>query len=317
MALKRVMIGLAVVAGAGVYISSHPAAMAGGRYAWNQAVSVVASVRPLAQALHLSNQAAGGKAGSPHASSHVTSATVTDTSKASPQSGVQSGAVSAVVPAVTTDNAPTPTPTVLNGVHMQYDPFKPSDGPYPQLPTDGRVWIDVSISQQLAYVFDGDKRLYTMVTSSGIDTSPDTSTPLGVYHIQGERGTWFYASQYQEGAQYWVSWLGHGVFLFHSVPETQNHQLIMSVAAALGHPASHGCFHLTIPDSQWVYNNIPQGTTVVVEQAPVKLQGNLLYDPSKDQAAAELGSQNASATASGTSSAASTTPSSISATSNS
>lgn len=183
----------------------------------------------------------------------------------------------------TADNAPPPNPVVINGVHLRYNPYQPSDGAYPQLTNQDHLWIDVSIDQQLVYIFSGSKRLYTMATSSGLDTIPDNSTPLGVFHVQAERGTWFYTQQYNEGASYWVSWLGHGIFLFHSVPMNSKQQVILSVAARLLHKASHGCFHLTIPDAKWVYDNIPYGTAVVVEQSPVYLAGNQIYHPSEDQ----------------------------------
>jgi lipoprotein-anchoring transpeptidase ErfK/SrfK len=195
----------------------------------------------------------------------------------------------------TADNVPPAVPAVIDGVKMRYNPFKPSGGAYPRLKNGEQIWIDVSVSQQLVYIFNGSRRIYTMATSSGLDTIPDNSTPLGVYHIQAERGTWFYTQQYQEGAEYWVSWLGHGVFLFHSVPMNQKHQLIPKVAAMLLHKASHGCFHLTIPDSQWIYDHVPYGTTVVVEQAPVYLMGNQLYHPTHAQIQATLATQPAKA----------------------
>ncbi|WP_165541109.1 L,D-transpeptidase, partial [Bifidobacterium longum] len=30
----------------------------------------------------------------------------------------------------------------------------------------------------------------------------------------------------------------------------------------LGSPASHGCVRLTVPDVKWLYEQLPQGTTV-------------------------------------------------------
>ncbi|MCI0182254.1 L,D-transpeptidase [Sulfoacidibacillus ferrooxidans] len=187
----------------------------------------------------------------------------------------------------TTNNAPKPDPVVIDGVYLRYNPYKSSDGAYPVLKPNERVWIDVSIDQELVYIFQGDHLLYTMITSSGIDKAPDSSTPLGVYHIQSERGTWFYADQYQMGAKYWVSWHGHGIFLFHSVPMNKDEQVLLHVAAKLGHPASEGCFHLTIPDAKWFYGHIPYRTEVVVEQAPLQLLGHTLYDPSSVQRLAE------------------------------
>ncbi|SED15364.1 L,D-transpeptidase catalytic domain [Paenibacillus sp. GP183] len=65
---------------------------------------------------------------------------------------------------------------------------QPAGGEYPKLAEGEQIWIDVSISKQRVYIKESDKTLYTMVTSSGLDTSPDNSTPLGTYYIQPERG---------------------------------------------------------------------------------------------------------------------------------
>ena len=189
-------------------------------------------------------------------------------------------------PSSTTNNAPPPVSITIEGIKMRYNPMQPSGGPYPSLARGEKIWIDVSISQQLVYIFHGSHWLYTMATSSGMDTIPDNSTPLGVYHIQAERGAWFYSQPYREGAKYWVSWLGHGVFLFHSVPMNPQQHILPEKAAQLLHKASHGCFHLTVPDAKWIYDHVPYGTTVVVEQAPVHLIGAQIYRPSRDQAQA-------------------------------
>jgi lipoprotein-anchoring transpeptidase ErfK/SrfK len=187
------------------------------------------------------------------------------------------------VAAITTDNAPPAVPGVYDGVTMTYDPFKPTDGPYPTLTTGEKIWIDVSIDQQLVYIFRGSKRLYTMATSSGLESIPGDASPLGVYHIQAKRGTWFYEPQYREGAEFWVSWLGNGVYLFHSVPMDKNRKVLAANAAQLLHENSHGCFHLTIPDARWFYENVPYGTTVIVERSPVALSEDKIYAPSPDQ----------------------------------
>jgi len=276
---KAAVFGIAVLAGAAAYVTMNP--------------ELIHGVQEAAAVTGVSNHARSSKDSSNDLST---------SSKGSTALGSTS-AISAQPIPVTTDNAPPPTPTVLDGVQVQYDPLRPSDGPYPDIAGDKHLWFDVSISQQLAYLFDGDKLLYTFVTSTGIDTNPGNSTPLGVYHVQAERGTWFYSQQYAMGAQYWVSWKGHGIFLFHSVPMNQDEQILPQIAAKLGHKASHGCFHLTVPDAKWVYENIPYGTTIVVEQAPLELQGKSVYDPSPDQLAAELGGAVASGTSSGSANA--------------
>jgi lipoprotein-anchoring transpeptidase ErfK/SrfK len=142
---------------------------------------------------------------------------------------------------------------------------KPTGGPYPVLHKGESVWIDVSIGKQRLYVKSGNKTLYTMIVSSGIQSDPSRRTPLGVFHIQAERGTWFYAPRFQEGAEYWVSFLNHGEYLFHSVPMNANKQVLTADAKRLGQQDSHGCIHLSIPDAKWFYYHIPEGTKVVIQ----------------------------------------------------
>lgn len=140
---------------------------------------------------------------------------------------------------------------------------KPSDGPFPVLKPGENVWIDVSIGKQRVQIKNGKKVLYTMPASTGMNT-PATRTPTGTYHIQNDRGLWFYTQQYHVGARYWVSWKGNGQFLFHSVPMDKNGKVIVSEAKKLGTERSHGCIRLPIPDAKWIYDTIPVGTKVVV-----------------------------------------------------
>jgi lipoprotein-anchoring transpeptidase ErfK/SrfK len=126
--------------------------------------------------------------------------------------------------------------------------------------------IDCDVTKQLITVKQGDKVVRTMPTSSGLDTIPDNSTPLGTFNVQPERGTWFYSEQYQEGAKYWTSWKDHGVFLFHSVVMDKDGNVKKDEEAKLGTKASHGCFRLPVDDAKWIFDNIKVGTKVVVHK---------------------------------------------------
>lgn len=142
---------------------------------------------------------------------------------------------------------------------------KPSENKaYPDLTKYPKVWFDVNIENQRVYIRDGadnNKILYTMYCSTGANNA----TPRGTFYIQAQRGLHFYNASEQEGANYWVSWLNHGEYLFHSVPVDASGNYKTSVANNIGHKASsHGCVQLTIPDAQWVYNNVPYGMKVVV-----------------------------------------------------
>lgn len=134
---------------------------------------------------------------------------------------------------------------------------------YPDLTKYPNAYLYVSIKDQRVYVMNGKKVLYTMYASTG--SGGENATPTGTYHIQAERGTFFYNQQSGEGAKNWVSWKNHGEYLFHSVPTDSQGNFIESEAKELGKNAkSHGCVRLSVPDSEWVYNNVPEGMKVVI-----------------------------------------------------
>ena len=103
---------------------------------------------------------------------------------------------------------------------------------------------------------DGKNVLYTMYASTG---SKDSPTPTGTFHIQKERGDFFYNAASKEGAKYWVSFKDHGIYLFHTVPTDKNGKFIPKEAQQLGKEAqSHGCVRLSVPDAKWIYKNVPE-----------------------------------------------------------
>ncbi len=144
------------------------------------------------------------------------------------------------------------------------DWLKPTGGPYPALRQGERLWINVSLSRQKVDIMKGERSIYTMVASSGLDDPPDDKTPEGTFYVQRERGLSFYSPKAKEGGRYWVSWLHHGEYLFHSVPIDKKGNIIAEEARKLGSKASHGCVRLSLPDAKWIYENIGFGTKVVI-----------------------------------------------------
>lgn len=137
---------------------------------------------------------------------------------------------------------------------------KPSQNKaYPSFKTHKGTWLYVSTKRQKVYFHYKNKITYIMNCSTGKTNTP---TPKGTYHIQAEHGKSF--SGAAGGARYWVSWKGHGVYLFHSVPINSKGQYIISEAKKLGHKASHGCIRLAVPDAKWLYVHVPVGTKVVI-----------------------------------------------------
>lgn len=133
--------------------------------------------------------------------------------------------------------------------------------PYPTLQASD--WLKVSLTKQRTYLMRGEQVLYTMRCSTG--SGGDRATPAGSYTIQPERGERFFNQASGEGANYWVSWKDHGVYLFHSVPIDRAGNYIASEAEELGQRAnSHGCIRLSVADAKWLYSNVLTGMRVEI-----------------------------------------------------
>ena len=122
------------------------------------------------------------------------------------------------------------------------------------------LWIDVSIEEQTLTVYDaGNQMVENWLCSTG---SPGYETPKGIFSVY-KRGESFYNPEYQEGAYYYVAF--YKDYYIHSVPFDKDRKIIPTIANDLGHEDSHGCVHLSIEDSKWVYDNIPDGTKIIVD----------------------------------------------------
>ncbi|WP_416353956.1 L,D-transpeptidase [Agrilactobacillus fermenti] len=133
------------------------------------------------------------------------------------------------------------------------------DKPYPNVAHYANLSVDVSIHKQRVYLKAGKQTLYTMLASTG----KDGGTPTGTFKIEAERGQKFYNSESKEGANYWVSFKDHGIYLFHTVPTNQAGTYDLTQAKQLGKQAnSHGCIRLSVADAKWFFENIPENTPV-------------------------------------------------------
>lgn len=128
----------------------------------------------------------------------------------------------------------------------------------------------VDISDQRVYVYGWDgggynKKVGTMICSTGKDATP---TPLGTYQAWGKTGLidnqWYYFKEYNCYAKYAYGIVG-GI-LFHSVTYNKNKQLNKGSVNNLGRKASHGCIRLEVDNAKWIYQNCPNGTTVVIRE---------------------------------------------------
>lgn len=125
-------------------------------------------------------------------------------------------------------------------------------------PTKYLVWVD--IDRQQVYVLerenDGFKLFKRMKCSSGSNKSP---TIRGTFTVKKDRGYYFYSQASSSGAKYWVRF--DGLYLFHSIALDKNMNIL---DPTLGERVSAGCVRLSMEDSEWIYRNLPEGTTVYI-----------------------------------------------------
>ena len=102
-----------------------------------------------------------------------------------------------------------------------------------------------------------------MICSTGMDQTP---TPTGTYQSYGRmvQGEWYYFEEFKCYAK-WAYGIVGGI-LFHSVTYNVNQELNQISVNNLGKKASHGCIRLAVEDAQWIYDNCPLGTTVVIQE---------------------------------------------------
>lgn len=127
--------------------------------------------------------------------------------------------------------------------------------------------LGISLDEQRVYVYQWDGSGYNdqikkFKCSTGMD---GYATPSGTYQSGGKvtSGEWYYFKDYNCYAKYAYRIVG-GI-LFHSVLYNSNKQgPTNSSVRALGRKASHGCVRLAVDDAKWIFENCPEGTTVVI-----------------------------------------------------
>jgi lipoprotein-anchoring transpeptidase ErfK/SrfK len=137
----------------------------------------------------------------------------------------------------------TPTEeTLIAGV----DPVDDS----PLFPDDGR-WIDVNLSQQQIYAYEGDILVNTFIVSTGM---PDTPTVTGEYRIyvkvplQDMSGPGYYLKDVPSVMFFYEDYGFHGTYWHNN----------------FGTPMSRGCVNLNMEDAAWLYSWASVGTPVSV-----------------------------------------------------
>jgi lipoprotein-anchoring transpeptidase ErfK/SrfK len=158
--------------------------------------------------------------------------------------------------------APGETYSVLvRGKSIFGEEMKPYEFKFSTLDMGEKLWVEVNLRRlQKVVVYRGGRAIKTMLASGGLP-GPENETPLGYFTIK-DRGKSFWSERFGEGALYWIRIKDN--YLFHSVPRDREGNIIEEEHKKLGIPASHGCIRLKDEDARWFYENIPEGTTVII-----------------------------------------------------
>ena len=115
----------------------------------------------------------------------------------------------------------------------------------------GEHWIDVDLSRQTLYAYEGDTVVNSFLVSTGTWLHP---TVTGKFHIYVKlrytnmSGPDYFLPNVPYTMYFYQSYGLHGTYWHHN----------------FGTPMSHGCVNLSIPDSQWLYSFSSVGTLVNV-----------------------------------------------------
>lgn len=153
---------------------------------------------------------------------------------------------------------PSPTPLPTDTAEPTFEPYAtPTVTVYDQdLPADvvtsfGERWIDVNLSQQMVYAYEGDTLVNSFLTSTGTWEHP---TVTGQYNVYVK-----YSYTDMSGADYYLANVPNTMYFYdgYAIHGTYWHN-------NFGTPMSHGCVNLSIPDSAWVFQWASVGTLVNV-----------------------------------------------------
>ena len=116
---------------------------------------------------------------------------------------------------------------------------------------NGVRWIEVNLTEQRVYAWEGDVLMNSFIVSTGTWATPTVTGTFNIWNktrIQAMSGPGYYLPDVPFVMYFYKDYGFHGTYWHNN----------------FGTPMSHGCVNLTIPDSEWLYNWASYGTTVKV-----------------------------------------------------
>jgi lipoprotein-anchoring transpeptidase ErfK/SrfK len=117
--------------------------------------------------------------------------------------------------------------------------------------TGGVHWLDVDLSNQRMYAYEGDTLVNSFIVSTGTWQTPTVTGSFKVWvklRYSDMSGPGYYLPDVPYVMYFYKDYGIHGTYWHNN----------------FGTPMSHGCVNLSIPDAEWVYNFSSVGTVVNV-----------------------------------------------------
>ncbi|MEO5886338.1 MAG: L,D-transpeptidase family protein [Anaerolineales bacterium] len=132
----------------------------------------------------------------------------------------------------------------------QYAPPVEVQAQYPAEGSGAR-WIDVNLSEQRVYAYEGDVVVNSFLVSTGTWRTPTVTGKYPIWikvRVQDMSGPGYYLPDVPHVMFFYKGYGFHGTYWHNN----------------FGTPMSHGCVNLTVDDAAWLYNWASVGTVVNV-----------------------------------------------------
>jgi lipoprotein-anchoring transpeptidase ErfK/SrfK len=116
---------------------------------------------------------------------------------------------------------------------------------------NGARWIDVDLSQQMVYAYEGDVIVNSFIVSTGVASTPTVTGRYKIYvkvRVQDMRGPGYHLRDVPYVMFFYGDYGLHGTYWHNN----------------FGTPMSRGCVNLTTDDAAWLFNWASVGTVVDV-----------------------------------------------------
>jgi LysM repeat protein len=120
----------------------------------------------------------------------------------------------------------------------------------PSHPSGGK-WIDINLSRQVLTAYQGNTPVFAATVSTGVAAHPTVTGRFAIYlkiPIQRMVGPGYNLPNVPWDMYFYTNYAIHGAYWHNN----------------FGHPMSHGCVNMRIPEAKWLYQWAPIGTPVII-----------------------------------------------------